>query len=370
MCIRDSFFSCAMKNLLIALLVISAVSAFTFPPNNVPADILPENLDYYPANQKFVVGSISLGTLYWVDNTGATTLLGDTGTRMSTNGVYIDASAGVVYTVVTNITSVSVLWAGLPLIGPFYSSLVSFNLTNGSLIRSVPIFQDGPFYCNDLTMDLQKNVYISDALAAKIWMVNPAGDLSVFASEPVKWNNGSLGINGIFFHKDHIFVTTCEFAVKNRIFKISVSNKTVVEVPYTGASIHNSDGIAFDSKDRLYITSGYDKITYLLQPDNVQWSSAKVIGFYNFTAGYPDYSAAGVKVIGDQPWILHNNWVNRSLPNHLTPANFTLYNPATSATGSGSASGTGSGSGTGTGADSSASFISFAAILLIVFVSL
>jgi sugar lactone lactonase YvrE len=79
------------------------------------------------------------------------------------------------------------------------STVVAFDLTTGAPKATYPF--SAPAFCNDFTLDAQKNLYVADSFG-KIWRLPKGGTaLAVWSTEPLlaPSTSGGFGADGIAF---------------------------------------------------------------------------------------------------------------------------------------------------------------------------
>lgn len=137
--------------------------------------------------------------------------------------------------------------------------LLVYDLDSNSLLKTVPI--PGSVFLNDVTIDGQGNVYITDNKASKIFKYSPAsGTVSTFLSR------GIQNPNGIIFD-----------ASNNRLLLVSLRpNSPIQEISlpegklsiYKSTDKGNLDGLGMDSTGQIYFSSWQSNAIYRLKDQN------------------------------------------------------------------------------------------------------
>jgi hypothetical protein len=145
------------------------------------------------------------------DNSNVTPFIQDP-MLMSVLGLQIDKTRNHLHMCNNNAAAA---WGGVP--SDFYTSLVTADLTTGAILSSVDVSAigpQGPKFGNDLTVDKDGNVYMTDSFNPQIWKISTDGVASQFATDP-RWyrETGGVGLNGIDYHPDGYIITvrqTCK----------------------------------------------------------------------------------------------------------------------------------------------------------------
>jgi sugar lactone lactonase YvrE len=170
----------------------TAASAARIPTSmNVPASALsasvpmihgsaptlhPEGIAWDPTRGAFLIGSVPHGTVSIVSRTGQVHTLVSDARMTSTFGVHVDAVRDRLLVV-------------------YQAGVGVFDLRTGKAEKVIPV-GTAP---NDLTVDPQGRIYVTDPGSDTIFRIDLAGHISVVTKDPVLASQG-LGINGIVWH--------------------------------------------------------------------------------------------------------------------------------------------------------------------------
>ncbi len=170
-----------------------------------------------------------------------------------------------------------------------------YNLKTGALENDINLSHLAPeanaYFANDITVDNDGNVYVSDWYAKLIYKVDLNGKASVF------WNNKTEikgGPNGLDFHPDGYLLVSLLNVNDKGLYSDYGLIKIPVNAPET-AEIVNIDGSEFTGFDGMVITSngniigvtnnqktpGGNKLIELSGKDN--WKSAEVVNSKSIT---------------------------------------------------------------------------------------
>jgi sugar lactone lactonase YvrE len=116
---------------------------------------------------------------------------------------------------------------------------------------------------NDLALDDDGSVYVTDSFLGRIWKVGRHGGVSVWLSDPLFDGNvaapalpiHAFGADGIVFDKEkkNLYVTNLDFGTILRIPLDSHGRPGRIEVFADDTRLKGADGLAFDDKGNLYV---------------------------------------------------------------------------------------------------------------------
>lgn len=149
---------------------------------------------------------------------------------------------------------------------------------------------EGAHLANDLTMDANGNVYVTDSFAPVIYKIDTKGKSSIFAKSDLFKGEG-VNLNGIIYHPDGYLL-----AVKynsGELFRISVKNPKDITKIQLSETLKGGDGLVLMSKEKLVVVQnqGVDSVNELVSTDG--WRSAQVKSKKKSVQSFP---TTGVKV--------------------------------------------------------------------------
>lgn len=129
--------------------------------------------------------------------------------------------------------------------------VVGFDLATGVKVLTVSINE--PKYLNDITSDNDKNLYVSNSDAGKIYKVDPVAlTYSTLAS-------GLTSPNGLFYDQLKSKLLVAQWGSNALIYNVRLPDGAVGVAVNTGFS--NLDGLAEDKAGRIYVSSwGSNKV--------------------------------------------------------------------------------------------------------------
>jgi len=263
-----------MKN---ALLILSFLFAYSEANSFLLVNrstIQPEGIALNP-NNGFFLSSLLTGAIYSVSPIGVSTPFSNgplTSKLISTTGLLVVNN--VLYA--TNINFTSVLRVlGNDFGGPFYSGLVALDLASGNVSRSIDLSTNVsiPTFANDIAVDGDQNIYVTDSFGARIFKITPQGVPSVFSTD-VRFVTQGIGLNGIKYSPNGYLLTV--HTSSGKLFKVTVPGAIVTEVIISGGNLTNGDGLYFDSQGDIVVVKNFNyQIALVRSTDN--WNTANII---------------------------------------------------------------------------------------------
>lgn len=187
-------------------------------------NLQPEGIEYDARRGRFVVGSLTEGTIYTVDDFGNIAVLVASPGLASTVGIQIDGDR-------------------LLAAGAFASGAIGlgiYDLGTGAVLHVVDlgaVAGGGSHLANDVAVDHNGNAYVTDTSAAVVYRVTPAGVASRFAEDA-----RLRLINGIDFHPDGYLIAAT--LTGPRLLRIPVDTPDQVAEVETSVRV-GGDGIVF-----------------------------------------------------------------------------------------------------------------------------
>ena len=245
------------------------------PPNLVLAkqpSMHPEGIEWDEANGRFLVGSLTQGTVFAVADDGTVTPFATSDNlSMGSVGIHIDKATNRLLVTHSNPTAL----ASEEVVG--VAQLGIYDLTTGEELHFVDLTElgapGGRFFANDVTSDADGNAYVTNSLSTAIYKVDSDGNGEVFVN--------NLGANGIDYHADGYLLAA---ATQNPgLVKIPLDDPTAL-APVTLSEPASMDGIILDANGGLVAVaktqfgadgSFEDEVLTFKSDDN--WATADVV---------------------------------------------------------------------------------------------
>lgn len=217
--------------------------------------LYPESMAYDAANKRFIVGSLTAGTLGQVKADGTYLPFADDDQLVSTTGIFIDEFRNRILTAVGDLAGNSRRTA--PATQYKLAGLASYDRTTGKRLSYVDLGKLRPnaaHFANDITVDNQGNSYVTDSFSPIIYKVDTQGTASVFLEDDrLAAPAGSFGLNGIVFHPDgYLLVAKYD---EGTLYKIPLATpKAFIQVA-SGSVFTSADGLLLADRNTLLIAA-------------------------------------------------------------------------------------------------------------------
>ena len=213
--------------------------------------LYPEGIDYDFKNERFLLSSLQKGAVYAMDAKGNVKVFATSDKMVLPTGVYTDEGRNRL--IVAN-ADLGISQKSTQGSAGSVATVSIFNLTTGALIKEIDLrgFTPHAGSCpNDVAVDANGNIYITDSFSPLIYKIDGSYSPSVFANNPLfAAPSGSFGLNGIVFHPDGYFLIAKTDTSK--LLKVSLSNPEMV-TEVSGMAINYPDGIEFNKNNELVI---------------------------------------------------------------------------------------------------------------------
>ncbi len=209
------------------------------------------------------------------------------------------------------------LWVANFSFETFSSTLKVFDVESGALLATLAHADDGrPHFFNEIALDAQGRVYVTDTAAPVIWTAGPALDtVEVFVEDAALANpdpERPFGLNGLALTPDsrHLIASVMDRIDPGggRLVRIGVASRAVAEVALSGATetlsgFGGSDGMIFldavPPEDALLVmvnvTPTGTAPAIMTAAFSDDFASAELVGRPRFDAAYNRPTASAVR---------------------------------------------------------------------------
>lgn len=222
-------------------------------------DLIPEGITYDPNSKSFFLGSLTKSKIVQVDQ----------------NKNVIDfikqGEHGFLPVLGMNVDKVNnILWAnscygykneGIPDDKMGMAGIYKINLENGEVLKHYTLIQDENHFLNDVTIDNNGKVYMTDSHVEAIYTVNEKDELEKVSDLP----KGSYP-NGISISDDD---NTLFIATTYAIYAYNLKQKVLEEIEFPGELVYSAcDGLYFYKNSLIGVQSFLNKVTRLYLDEN------------------------------------------------------------------------------------------------------
>ena len=247
---------------------LSPIAGFPERINFVASRQYPEGIAYSAQLDRFIITSLTHGKLgtvsadgQYADLVSDPALIAGIGVKVAGDRVYVANSDN-------GVSSKS-----SPATIRKTAELMIFNLSTRTLERRVDLDDMLPgvnHFANDLALDPNGSVYITDSFAPVIYKVAADGTPSILVRDDVRFSSPGFGLNGIIYHPDGYLVVANAGAGK--LFKVDLKNgNAVTEV--AGISSLPGDGLTLVGNTDLFVVTGGSRVAMVRSNDNFATAS-------------------------------------------------------------------------------------------------
>ncbi|SEW04995.1 SMP-30/Gluconolaconase/LRE-like region-containing protein [Chitinophaga sp. YR573] len=257
-----------------AISMLLGISSFTFGQNiPIHADKLyPEGTAYSKKQNVFFVSSINTAQIGKLDFKGNYRPFTQDPELVATIGILADEKSNTLF--VTNVDN-GVAVKTNPATAYKLSEIIGYDLTSGKRKFKVDLgaLNPGhPNFINDLTLDNEGNLYVTNSFSPVIFKVDKNHHASIFAQDEA-WTGESFNLNGIVYHPDGYLIVAQ--SNKGLLYKIDIKKPTNIKTIKVD-ELKGADGLILNGKNELVaVSNASSRIFQLKSSDN--WTSANII---------------------------------------------------------------------------------------------
>lgn len=257
------------------------------------AGLHPEGIEWDGAGDRFLVSSVTRGTVTRVGDDGASSVFIDDPDVVSSIGLHIDRASGRLLVANSDLAA----FQG----GPSIAMLGSYDLDTGERIFMADLgalTPDGTQFANDVASAPDGTAYVTNYTNPAVYAVTPTGEASVLvAGDPL----APGGINGIEYHRDGFLIAAQ--VEGGALIRIPLDDPTNVHRVAIDESLR-ADGIVFLPNDRLAVVAETGegdtaRTEVLLLSSTDGWESASIVARWEAPAG-----ATTAAVRGDDVYVI------------------------------------------------------------------
>ncbi|WP_460913771.1 gluconolaconase [Spirosoma areae] len=239
--------------------------------NFVAARQYPEGIAYSAQLDRFVVTSLTQGKIGTVDVDGnyadlitAPELISGVGVKVADGRIFVcngDQGASSKST---------------PQTTNKLAELLVFTLNSRQLERRIDLddlYASPRHFANDLTIQPDGTVYVTDSFAPVIYKVLPTGQASVLVNDS-RFSSIAFGLNGIVYHPNGYLIVAQTGAGK--LYKVDLQNGNAIS-EVGGLPSLPGDGLTLLNGDLYVVTGSGSRVAQVRSTDN--WQTASIVKF-------------------------------------------------------------------------------------------
>ena len=212
--------------------------------------LYPEGVAYDPTRKGFIVTSLTKGQLGLVDANGNYEVLVQDSALVSAIGLTIDAPRNRI--IVCN-SDPGVSEKTNPEMQAKFGQILIYNLKSLKRVRLIDLGALLPgqgHFANDLTVDKDGNIYITDSFSPVIYKVDNTNKATVFFQEASLAGEG-FGLNGIVLHPDG-YLLVAKYN-DGTLYKVPVADPAAYSKVTLPASYMGADGLIWKDPSNLIL---------------------------------------------------------------------------------------------------------------------
>jgi sugar lactone lactonase YvrE len=262
-------------------------------------NLFPEGLEYDKLMKRFLISSITQGSIGIVEEYGSYREWINDPDIPSTLGLHIDLPRKRLLVAVADIgASVK----SSPATAYMLAGLAAYDLRSGERLfytRMDELLPGLPHFANDVTVDKQGNAYVTDSFTGAIYKVDVEGEATIFyrdtALDPAP---DAFGLNGIDYDpRGYLLVSKLD---ENKLLRFPINNPaayTEVSVPI---ALAGPDGLTLKNNKELVVVNnvfGGEEAFILTLRSHDMWKTTEVVDIFPTGPTFP--TTAAVRPGGD-----------------------------------------------------------------------
>jgi sugar lactone lactonase YvrE len=265
---------------------------------------IPEGIEYDQTHKRFLSGSLAEGTIFELHEDGAVTPFVADPLLVSSVGIEVDESRGRLLVANSDRKAFEAGNSGQAKLGVF-------NLNSGERLAMVdlaaaivPPPDPARFFANDVTVDGDGNVYVTDSFTSAVYKVTAdyrASVLHRFMDLP----QGEQ-LNGIVYHPNGYLLVAADAS----LYKVPVLNPAAASRVTIAEPVKGQDGLVWTADGRLAaVSNSADAPQVVAFASTDDWATARRAGVAKLTG-----QATTAAQVGPDIWAVHPHFGDAERP--------------------------------------------------------
>lgn len=232
--------------------------------------VYPEGVAWSAPQKVFFVSSVRHGTVGKVDMRGRYAPFITDAQLVSSVGIALDAKRNTLWAANGDLGGSE---RSTPATQGKLAAVAAYDATTGQrrAYYDLSRLTEGGHFANDLTLDPQGNVYVTDSFTPVIYKIDTAGKATVFMRDN-RFTGEGFNLNGIVYHPDGYLLVNKHNS--GELFRISIADPQHISPVKLPEALKGADGMVLRDPKRLTLVqnSGADRAVDLVSTDG--WAIA------------------------------------------------------------------------------------------------
>lgn len=276
----------------------------------------PEGVAWSAQQQAFLVSSVRHGTIGKVTLRGAYSAFITDSALVTTAGLALDAKRNLLWVAIGDLGAAT--HSGPATQGKL-AAVAAYNAKTGQRVayHDLGSLFAGAHFANDLALDAQGNVYVTDSFSPVIYRVDTAGKATVFAQSEL-FTGENFNLNGIVAHPDGYLLVNKHNS--GELFRVSLKDPTQIARVQLPEVLKGADGMVLRTPGRVTLVqnSGADRTLDLVSTDG--WKTASIARTQKSLQSFPTTAAQ----VGKDVYVMNSRLDTLLTPDAPKVSDFTL----------------------------------------------
>lgn len=258
----------------------------------------PESVAWSARQRTFFVGSFHKGTIGKVSPEGKYKAFASDKRMVGSAGIKYDAKRNWVWAALCDVGAAT---RSSPSTQGKLGAVIAFDASTGKAMRYIDLapLVGGGHCTNDLTIDPDQNIYVTDSIAPVIYVIDRHFRPRVLVRSE-KFQGENFNLNGIVYHPDGYLLVGKHNS--GEFFRISLKPRVEIQQVELPAAVPGADGIELVDGHTLLVAQnlGHDRAVLLTSTDG--WKSAEIQEVSKSAVSFP----TAITIKGREAYMLNN----------------------------------------------------------------